>query len=73
MLRENWSSTMISASRPSGVPRQSASSPAMAACRVAPKRRPICASSAASFMKRCLGCSSANQKSSTVCALATSA
>ncbi len=64
-LRENWSSTMTSASRPSGVARHAHSSPCAAlACR-APKRSRISASKASSRAKRRVGGVSSNQKCST--------
>src|SRR5690348_7276582 len=66
-LRENWSSTMISASLPSGVARHEASSPRAAAACVSPKRARIWASNAMSFSNSCSGVASSNQKCSTSC------
>ncbi len=61
-LRENWSSTKISAKRPSGVARQANNSHRAAASSVAPKRVRMASSKAASLAKWCLGVSSVNQK-----------
>ena len=65
-LRENWSSTMTSASRPDGVARHDHSSPAAAwACSVR-KRSRMEASKAGSLLKCCFGEASLNQKCRTV-------
>lgn len=64
-LRENWSSTTISASRPGVLARQPDSSPRAAASKVRAKRRAMAASSAASLAKCCAALSSSNQNCST--------
>src|SRR5438105_2208542 len=62
MLRENWSSTMISASRPGALRRQAESSQRAAARCTAPKRASIMRSNSSDLRHQAAGSISSNQK-----------